>query len=238
LAALLGPWRVVAASKKSEDIRGGGGSEPNSWRSLTVGALELLRHVERAIDGMEAEGEDVEHFRASMQIWLDAILSLHAPWTTAVSTQKRELMSAADLRLLKSLGTMLARREKDLPRLDGEYGDAVRDHLKHAEALIREAVGDADTRRYLLALIVEAKECLEEVQTFGTAQARSVVVELGGLLQSMADTPDIPMEEEKRTRLRDVAMKLVYGVAGNAAWTGMQMLATGGAAHVGRAIGS
>jgi hypothetical protein len=86
----------------------------------------------------------------------------------------------------------------------------------------------------MLALIAEARRCLDEVQAFGTAEARSVVIELGGVMQTMALTAEVAMSEEDRKQFLLLGNALVQGVVASGIWTGLEL----GATHVAKMLGS
>jgi hypothetical protein len=75
LADVLEGWTVPRGSTPL-DHRGGPGDDGylSTWRRIAA-AAELLQQVERALDGLEAAGDDVSTCRTYVPLWYRAVFS-------------------------------------------------------------------------------------------------------------------------------------------------------------------
>lgn len=197
-------------------------ADPNSaefWRSQTR-AVALLSDVERSLDGMEADGEDVEHYREMMIPLYQAVYSYSHPWQ-GISNNTRTLMDRKDLSLLKALGGQLRMIQRQRPFTGDELADLLV-QLDETEEMIRSSTDIPDEiRRYLLALIVEARRAASELQTFGDVELRTITLELGAALLTTAEE-EIP--KEKTVERKSLAQRAKGLIVRGSVSAGMKML--------------
>ncbi|AMY20722.1 MULTISPECIES: hypothetical protein [Nocardiaceae] len=205
---LIMDW-TVPPNTPPEQIRFNG--DPTSlefWRSQSR-AVELLKDVERAVDGLHADGQDVEMFRDIMPELYQVVFSYSVPWQQ-INANERPVVDRMLMRLLKSLGLTLQMVNNSLFITGDDITDLLT-YLDDAVTLVRESqdIDDA-VRRYLLGLIEEARRVANEFQTFGDVELRSVTFELGAALLGAADD-QVP--EERRAGWLDQAKKLIKKAA-------------------------
>lgn len=203
LAETLIEWQEVPPSKTSESVRG----DPQ-W----VAHRRALRHllaIEQFLTAMEASGQPAQEFRECMPAWTAALFSFNAGWRSKVGAS-RMVIDDGDLRVLRSLATLMETAQYVQAVTAPAAKDLV-ESLERAEQLIRASPSiGPDTRRYLLGLVAEATATIKDVETFGEAEARRAVFELGGAMQAIVgqlhDRDDGPMWA---TRVADLLEKVV-----------------------------
>jgi hypothetical protein len=222
LAALLENWSIPPSSTP-EKARGlHGVSDLDFWRGQAK-AVALLHDIERTLSGMEAVGNDVSSYRRALPRWYEAVFSYTIPWKAGGQSSARAAIADDPLHFLKILGATI-----DALGLSAEVDDdtieTVSTALTTAFTLARE---DPDLtpqlRRYLLALIQEARSAIEELETFGASSVRSVTAELGGAILVAADASKSDEQRGRWTKIaHDVLIPLAITVVGQVAGTAIQ----------------
>ncbi|GAA4217678.1 hypothetical protein [Actinocatenispora rupis] len=222
LAALLESWQVAsgATPEQSRGLRGG--QELSFWRKQAM-AVALLRDVERTLAGMEALGNDISPFQRALPRWYEAVFSYTVPWRDGGKNGPRPAIAEDPLYFLKALGGQI-----DAMGLGVELSENVTrtlmSTLAEAEDLAREDTGlSPSLRRYVLALIKEARNAVEEIELFGTSALRSISAELGGAILAAANESTSEDRRSAWTKiLKDVLLPLGITVAGQIAGTALQ----------------
>lgn len=212
LADQIQRWSVPVgeASETARGARENGGYTSYAFWAEHRRAIQYLLEVERSLDSMTASGTDVAHFRLCLPAWYSAVFSVHAPWGNGMSGGAA-LADDRDIAMLRALAQMIDTNGYN-PVLDGPSVESLIHALDAAEELVRTSNGvDEPTRRYILGLVVEARDCARELDTFGNVQLRSVSFELGGAMSAVAANTTI--EKPTRERWRDVRDQVVIGFA-------------------------
>lgn len=178
-------WTVPSGTRPEAVRFNGDPSSIEFWRDQTR-AARLLNDIERALNGLQADGQDVEHFRDILPTLYQVVFSYTVVWQHTANGA-RAVIDLNVMRLLKALAGTLDLIDNSLP-ISGEDLKDLLTYLDDVEKLVRgsEEIDDA-VRRYLLGLIVEAKRVAAEYETFGDVELRSVTFELGAALLNTAD---------------------------------------------------
>lgn len=178
-------------------------------------AVGFLRDIEIALNGMEAVGEPVEHYRDVLPDFYRCIFAHTTPWSSATN-HVREPIDRRDLRLLRALAGHLDSTNY-VPAVTGDQLLELLSRLEETEQLIRSSTDiTIEVRRYLLGLVGEARRVAAELETFGEVELRSVTFELGAAVLSTADRM---VPEERRTGWVDAAKGLVSKIG----WKGTEL---------------
>ena len=180
LADLLVAWGPVDAHGTTESSRGIDAdrrSRREFWHDQAT-AVGLAQSVDNILRGMEASGTRMEMFEASVVSWYEAVFSYTAPWTTS-SSSERAIIESPRLENLQALGALLD--QVGTVALSGEEIANLRTTLDEAKDLAaRDETLPTETKRYIWTLIAQAVQALDDYDAFGTAPARSVLLELSG----------------------------------------------------------
>jgi hypothetical protein len=188
-------------------------------------AVTYLREIEQALDGMASNGEDVSPYQESLPAWYRAVFAYNTPWQST-NTSHRQAATQAELTVLRALATYLDLTRYG-PTVSPEEAAELRQSFESARQLSMSSKDiDADVRRYLLGLAAEAIRCIDELETFGTVQLRSITFEIGGALTSVADTV---LRSDADAKPWHEAARKILGFFGKAVGTKMLDRATDGA---------
>lgn len=221
---------TVPANTPPESVRGNGDASSLEFWHEQARAVRFLRDVEVALDGMEAIGEEVEHYRDVLPDLYQGVFAYTTPWQHRPGSITHPI-DPRDLRLLKALAGHL-QSVNYAPQVGGDQLAALLESLDSTELLIRTSPDiDDSIRRYLLGLISEARRVATELQTFGDVELRSITFELGAALLSTA-SEQVP--EENRRGWIDKAKSLVASVG----WKATDHALEAGSSAVFDAIGS
>lgn len=208
LADLLTSWQNVPPNKTPEAFR----NDPG-WVVHRRATRHLLA-IEQFVDAMAASGQPADEYRECLPSWTAAVFSFGAGWQGQTNAT-RAVIGNGDLRMLRSLATLMTTAHYVEP-ITAPGVQSLVASLDQAETLIRasEAIGD-DARRYLLGLMVEASTTVKDIETFGEAEARRSVFELGGAMTAVAGRlRDEPEGPTWAARAGDLLEKLVLLGAG------------------------
>jgi len=204
---------AVPDGKFPSDVRSN--QDPDSldfWRDHLI-AVSYLMDINRFLDGQEAAGREVAYYRAAVPDWHKAVFAYNTPWGSPGRTVMSPAMNSADFRLLLALsglmeeaGWQITFSQNDCENLQKALGKA-RDLARSDESI------GSDTRRYILALIAEAQSALDDLDVAGDARLRSVSLELGGAMVSVADATN---EDPKDGRWRKAAAAVLKSIGSGA----------------------
>jgi hypothetical protein len=132
LAALLQQWKTIPSGVPVLRQRYTGIDRVEIWRMQTS-AAELVAQVERALDGMDAVGDDTSEFRLHLPAWYEAVFSPGLGLTQTHAGQT-SVIDDVPLSALKMLSVLLNRimpgspmpqneRERLAELLEQIYGD-------------------------------------------------------------------------------------------------------------------
>lgn len=218
LASLLATWHVPGRKSPLGHRRQVARANGTTFASQHTRAMALIGDIARSIDTLEHMGQPVEHFRASMPHWQDAVLSVSLPWNSQVSQDTR-CISEAHLHLLEALAGHLDLWGASIAPAR-ERIEAALDRVTSAEEFVRHAEGISEaTRLYMLALLADIRHALE---TGNTAAAASRVAEFIGAATLVAENS--PEGSKQRTAFRALSRSFVTGFAGGFAGEGASRL--------------
>ncbi|MFG1614792.1 hypothetical protein ACGFI3_18660 [Nonomuraea wenchangensis] len=186
LAALLAAWQTVPPNTRTESVRGAKDVPLLEFWQSQGKAVQLMLDIERALAGLEATDVDVKAYWIAVPEWYKAVFSFKVPWQTSENGVNRTIIDDSHLNMLKMLGTLLDVVQAS-PVFLPETIEKIVTTLEEAEDLIKLAPELSDkNRRYMLSLISEVRRALTEIEIFGTAQARTALFALAGVMQSHA----------------------------------------------------
>ncbi|WP_435120163.1 hypothetical protein [Amycolatopsis thermoflava] len=207
LAQIFESWGYKHSQTTAQARGGSGGAESIEFWRQHARAVQLLGEIETCLDALEAGEHDVTHFREALPAWYGAVFSYQHGWTQGVQ-HDRSVLAPGDLRLLKSLGTLM--RFQDQPVLASDGVAQLEVALDAARELI-----DTDprlhdgVRQYLAALIGEVRDCASQIDRYGETPARSATFRLTGAMQFAASRSLDPDDAEARKKWATVVQGLL-----------------------------
>lgn len=148
--------------------------------------------------------------------WYRGVFGWHTPWKKVENVSSLAISEPAML-MLRALMGQAASMQLDVDDLDPGHLAQLRQAVDRAVDLVKAADRDeldAVTRRYLLGLLTAAQQTLDEIDIYGTATLRSVVFELGGAFEVVAEhVKDESAATKWRQAARDLLIQVVSGVA-------------------------
>jgi hypothetical protein len=207
LLALFGEWEIPP-NQSALNARGGNDGNvdsPGFWAEHQR-ALDWLSDIQAALNALADSGTDVSVYRKKLPAWYQGLFAISTGWTTA---GKVPLVDEAALDMLHSLASLL-----DVVKWEPVFGDVqanIFETLIHAEDLIRsdEHLSDS-SKRYLIQLIQHVRFTMENLETDGSAAARSASMQLVGALTTTAVTAET---REKGGAYLKVAVELARTAA-------------------------
>lgn len=189
LADLLATWDVPKG--KTVIANRCVGNDPHDgefWRPIGQ-AITLLHDVEATIARLHEAGDPVADACGPLVADLYAfILPLDRAWN---STGPRDTtLSGHDLRALKLLGHHLTNSAAHTTTRTAQSTDRLRDVLEQTKRLVIESELAGDVKLYLLGLVAQIIECLDEIDTVGEDRLRDRIFTLNGALHTVADALD------------------------------------------------
>jgi hypothetical protein len=210
LANLLAQWDVPP-NKHPEQARAdtcGRADTLDFWRTHAE-AVALLRDIEREIVAMEVTGRSVEWAKPALPHWYRAVFAFTTPWSSVADINRPAVTNDAHLDLLRMLGEWLEERGTAPAVTDADVAE-IRQALEQAEELIRTSAAlPAGVRGYLLALVGEARACLDDLETYGTARLRNATFELNGAMHAQAVLIGKVAGEAEAGRWKSLARRLL-----------------------------
>ena len=186
LADLIETWHVPARVTPQSVRFNGAVDSAEFWKGHRTAARYLME-IEDALTALEAAGENVDFYRETVPAWYRAVFSQSVPWSTQTNDSIRRVSTVAEIRLLRALGAHIA-AVKWVPPLDNDHLNSLRDALNRARELV---LADDDlleeVKRYILGLIHEASECLDDSQLTDAVRMRSITMELGGAMSTVSE---------------------------------------------------
>jgi hypothetical protein len=223
LANLLTQWDVPP-NKHPEQARAETCGQANGldfWRTHAE-AVALLRDIEREIAAMEVTGRKIEWAKPALAHWYRAVFAFTTPWSSVADINRPAVTNEAHLDLLRMLGELLEERGT-APAMTGADTNGIREALDQAEKLIlASAALPPGIRGYLLALVAEARACLNDLDTYGTARLRNATFELNGAMHAQSVLIEETGSEEEAGRWKSLARKLLAWTTTTAATTAIQ----------------
>lgn len=209
LVELLKSW-AIPAHKRPEQVRSNGdpGSE-QFWRDHSI-ALNLLSDIERSLIAMEASGEDVSHYRATLPSWYQAVFTYTHPWASTSSEAIRPTLPDLNFRMLQALAGQISSIGW-VPSVISSDIDSAAEAFTAAEQLVREDRAlPSHLKRYLLGLIAEARLALDEYTSMGSVALRRITMELGGAMMTVSEMQsDSPARKRWSERAKAVLFSAV-----------------------------
>lgn len=222
-------WRVPQGNLP-ESVRADGDPSGLGFWHAHARAVGFLRDIEIALNGMEAVGEEVEHYRDVLPEFYKCVFAYSTPWSSSVNGV-REPIDRRDLRLLRALAGHL----DSINYVAAASGDQLLDLLESldkTEQLIRTSEDiTVEVRRYLLGLVGEARRVATELETFGDVELRSITFQLGAAVLSTADQM---VPEEKRSGWIAAVKELVRKIG----WKGTELMLENGVESAFDALGA
>lgn len=222
LHELLASWTVPAA-QKAETVRNWENAERGAfWRSQAQ-AAEYVREIDLLLGGLEASGSKVDMYRRAFPDWAAAVFAYYTPWGTTTNSP-RSAVPSGSLALLDALATFI--EDTDLTyELNESQQTNLREAVDNAKSQVLDDSGELprEVRRYLLGLINEAQECLEEFEAFGSVGIRSISLQLGGALVSACAA--LPENSTRRKRFLELASTILIPL-GNLGISSANLLVT------------
>jgi hypothetical protein len=196
LADVLQRW-AVPSPKSPEKVRANGNpASEEFWKEHAV-VLSLLSDIERSLTAMEASGDDVAHYRATLPAWYQAVFTYTLPWKSQAQVTLAPILADHDFRLLRALAGQIS-SVGWVPKILPEDIESARAAFTAAEELIQsDETLPASLKRYLVGLASEAKTALDEYTVTGTVYLRRITMELGGAMVTVSE-----MKEEPNVRKR------------------------------------
>ncbi|MEU6249310.1 hypothetical protein [Glycomyces sp. NPDC047010] len=249
LLALLKSWEPSGPTQSTAAARGVVNNEDGSefWANHRR-AVECLLAIERQLDEMEQAGDDVEAYREYVPAWYRAVFAPKYNWFASdanLNTHRRGTGPDGGRDLAKDTAAMLkglASHIRTWQIAESIPAGVIADLLEavdEAEGLIDRATDLPDLeRRYVLRLVQQVREVIRDVDLFGRAENRRLVIELGGamtIVYAFAAEEDKPKAQNVVGRFLRGGTARVTGVALDAGVVlGVQALA----AHFSQAIGN
>jgi hypothetical protein len=196
------------------------------WKMQAI-AMGYLVEVEQALDFLEANDEDVAHYRDLLPTWFDAIVHPRTDWRSQIGTTRQ--LQPLELVPLKTLAAHL-RVIGYVNSLDAGEVALLRASLGNLEEQVRQSSSiPADSRAYILNLIRECRAVLDDLGIYGEARYRSVSLELGGAITATAEAVEAGGDGAGAARLREAVKKFLSDLLRTYAKTqGLEMLETAG----------
>jgi hypothetical protein len=195
------PGQSVANARGIDDER-----DLEAWMRQGA-AVDLVRQIEFLLVGMGGVGAEISPYRKALPRWFAACFSFANGWTEG-QVHGRPAAAELDLDLLLALSSQLDTMGES-PVLTAPQLKDLSEVLVVAEAVARDAADlPHEVRRYVLALIVEARAAISELDTFGAVALRRISVELGGALVVAAGS--VPESSDARSNLMDVSRRLLF----------------------------
>lgn len=249
LLTLLKSWEPSGPTQSTAIARGlEANDDSNEFWAGHRQALEYLLAIERQLDEMDQAGDDVEAYREYVPAWYRAVFAPKYNWFTSdanLNTHRRGTGPDGGRALEKDAAAMLKglashirtwRVAETIPA--GVITDLL-NAVDEAEALVGRTTDLPNLeRRYILRLIQQVREVVKDVELFGHAENRRLVIELSGamtIVLAYAEDEDKPKAENVIGRFLRGGTARVTGVALDAGVVlGVQALAT----LVSKAIGN
>lgn len=199
-----------------------------AWRNHNA-ACELVRSVDNILIGMEAAGDDVDHFLSVLPTWYAGVHFATTPWGTRPNPQSKGTRAAAtpqSISMLRALGSVL--RAQGSLTIEEDARRTLVDTLEQARAIIESDLDTftPDVRHYLLALLHRAEAVAGQAETYGAERVREVALELGGAVLTHAEAVE-GNDPQKAGRLRAIGHMLVGGFMGRFGEQGADALTKG-----------
>ncbi|MEU6858550.1 hypothetical protein AB0B28_06730 [Glycomyces sp. NPDC046736] len=243
LLQLLEKWQPKDSTKSIAAARGGGSSaEDITFWAEHRKAVSYLLAIERQLDEMEAAKDDVDAYRQYVPMWYRAVFGPKYNWYNVDPAQNsnkrlpgpdggRELATDAAA-LLRSLGSHIQtwRVAETIP--SGVLPDLL-SAVDEAEDLVRLADIPDQERQYVLRLIRQVREVLADVELFGQAENRRLVIELGGAMTIVYGC----VPDREKTKAGSVIGRILRGGIARVTGKALDTAVVSGVQELGPAIG-
>ena len=179
LHRMISGWTHLT-SHESNFTKRGGMDDVSFWRDQTH-MIQLIDQVDRDIDALQRNGDEVKHLRKHMLSLYEFAFTYKTEWTKKTDGPRVTLADPA-LDMLQSLSLLTDARGLSAPwtQNNSDRLSAVLDALENE--LLNDDTVDRDSRIYLGALIAELRLALAEVGRYGSALVRRLSQELSGVL--------------------------------------------------------
>lgn len=186
-------------------------------------AISLYSETRAWIERLSKRGLDVEHYREALPEWQSALFSFDAAWNVQPNGQAG--ISSGNVRLLRSLATLIETAEAYRGQMPDSQRDVVRGILEQARSFVEnEARFSEHVSRYLLGTLDDVEVALERADDAAALAAFSQFT--GTLLMLAAEVEkrgDTGAAQTWRERASYFASEVAIAVTANA-------LAAGGVA--------
>ncbi len=186
-------------------------------------AISLYSQTRAWIERLSKRGLDVDHYREALPEWQAALFSFDAAWSSQPNGQAG--ISNGNIRLLRSLATLIETAEAYRGQMPDPQRDVVRSILEQARSFVEnEERFSAHVSRYLLGTLDDVKDALNRGDDAAALAAFSQFT--GTLLLLAAEVEmrgDTGAAQTWRERASHFASEVAIAVTANA-------LAAGGVA--------
>ncbi|TLP66542.1 hypothetical protein [Microbispora triticiradicis] len=221
LAEQLEAWAVPSGSSPEDARRSDGDTDLLYWQRHGR-AVGLLLEIERSLGGLEAAGHDVRSWWNAVPRWYRAVFNYELPWKNGLG-ERRPALSPLHMDMLRMLGTFL-QYATIAPQVVPGSIDEMKAALGDVEELIKASTElDDSIRHYMLSLVWEMRQCLDEIELFGAAGVRRLTFELAGVMFTRAETLE-ERDSNAATTWKDKAKRLVATMLGA---VGLKVIETG-----------
>jgi hypothetical protein len=210
LAGLCKQWQVPGGTSPWE-VRGGNADDHGltTWHTVSYG-VDLIRQIERLLDGLEADGQRTANYRKYVVIWYRAVYSWGREWTTASSDQSVIPLNEPAMDALDFLADLL-----DRLRIENDISQSDREQLMYlfeeAIAVLNETSEVPETERIALVGLIQAcRGTLGRLDVAGPTALRQQVAELALSLNQAAMLVHSP---EKQSRFKSLASDMWWRAA-------------------------
>lgn len=207
LAELLASWQVPSAAT-AEATRGDSTATSLEFWHQQARAVQTVVEVERMALALAREGKETDFVLEILPELYRGVFAVPTPWGTTLAGTARDALDPATGRTLRASAQLFA--EYDVP-VDVRGISAIQTALRDIEQLILDASQNEiprNTRIYLLGLIRDALDALDDPAFDGGRRARTATHAVNGALTAeLARVPQVPApagapEETKSFRQR------------------------------------
>lgn len=214
LLEILDNWRVPP-STTPEDTRGvaeDGGLV--AWH-LHAHAAALLREVEAAIDELERRGQALDLYRDVLPNWYAAVWAVRTPFNTADSVNVRSTLGDNARNLLLSLNYLL-NVAPGMAAMPAPAQTELREAIDELGAVLMGSDLPDAVKLYMLRMVQELSNTLDNIEAFGATGVRRMTLELGGALTLASGIADERGDTTLGDRFRSLGLRLVSAAFGGA----------------------
>lgn len=192
LAELLASWQV-APGATAEATRGDSTALDLEFWHQQARAVQTVVEVERMARALAREGKETDFVLEILPELYRGVFAVPTPWGTTNGSAPRDALDPATGRTLRASAQLFA--EYDVP-VDVRGISAIQTALRDVEQLLLDASQDEiprNTRIYLLSLIRDALDALDDPTFDGGRRARTATHAVNGALTAeLARVPQVP----------------------------------------------